>query len=185
MNRILRHHFAMSASDFPQHREEPTNSVIVKEVTPTVKGVQDRVGAIEYDWINKDYLYSDDALEARLNGLRVLDLYDNDKYIGYAIICPPEHPKAFQSAATGETTIEIENLAFFEGHRGHGKGWQYFTKVMDNLFSQYDHVYWSQSDTNHATLKEYYKRKGMNYLGSDEQDDFRQAEFATLEKQYG
>jgi len=174
MNKILRHHFAMSAADFPAHREEPTNSVIIQEIVPTAKGVQERVGAIEYDWINKDYLYGDEALERRIGGLRVLDLYDGKQNIGYALICPPEHPKAFQSAANGEQIIEIENLAFYEGHRGHGKGWQYFTKVMDELFSQYDHVYWSQSETNHATLKDYYERKGMNYLGSDIQDDFRE-----------
>ncbi len=44
---------------------------------------------------------------------------------------------------------------------------------MDKLFEQYDNVYWSQSETNHPTLAEYYKRKGMVYLGTDEQEDFR------------
>ncbi len=43
---------------------------------PTVPGAQERVGAIEYDWINNDYLYSDEALTRRIGILRVLDPYD-------------------------------------------------------------------------------------------------------------
>lgn len=183
MSNILRYHFIMPAKDFPTNREEPSSSVVIKRVTPTVEGIQERVGAIEYGWIGKDSLYSDEALEARLHEIGLYDLYDADlpedhPPIGYAIETKPSHPMAFNAVAKGETIIELENVAFYRGHRGKGKGWQYFTKIMDGLFEKFDNVYWSQSSTNHATLKDYYIRKGMTYLGADSQKDFREPKVA-------
>ncbi|MCV6545673.1 MAG: hypothetical protein OIF56_00045 [Cohaesibacter sp.] len=76
--------------------------------------------------------------------------------------------------AKGKSVIEIENLALFPKEEGGGRGWQFFSLVMDRLYEDFDTIYWSQSSTNYATLKDYYIRKGMTYLGANRVPDFRE-----------
>ncbi|MCV6576171.1 MAG: hypothetical protein OIF58_10600 [Cohaesibacter sp.] len=174
-NSILRYHFAMSKDRFPVHREQPREALSIEPVPLSVNAILARVERIPWDWINKE-IYDPATLSRRIQhpDMALFDLLDEGKPVGYAIISPASHPKAFNAAAKGKSVIEIENLALFPKEEGGGRGWQFFSLVMDQLYENFDTVYWSQSSTNYATLKDYYIRKGMSYLGADRVPDFRQ-----------
>lgn len=173
MGNILRYHFAMARNDFPKHRSKGREGLSIPEVTPTLNGVIERVSLIPWGWGNKE-LYSPEKLEQRLQSpqMRLFNLCENGEVIGYALTSPATHVKAFNAIASNQSIIELENLALFPNNEGNGKGWAFFTLVMDELYKEYDAVYWSQSETNHPHLKDYYIRKGMNYLGADSVPDF-------------
>ena len=180
MSSILKHHFAMSRDAFSARRrdwEAPRDGLWIKLVLANADLVLDRVGRIEWGWINKE-IYDGPALANRLKDphTRLYDLYDGDRAVGYALIVAPERrlKQRFWGAAQNQSVIEIENLALYPGEESGGRGWSFFQLVMTELYKRYDDVYWSQSSSNYPTLFDYYKRQGMEHLASDEVADFRE-----------
>lgn len=175
MSNILRYHFGKNKRDFKA--SEHLIGASIHRVDATADAVIERVSQIPWGWINKD-VYGHDALEKRLKhpDVALYDLCIDDRAIGYALIVPPKDSLTakFYGATGQKSVIEIENLALFPSKEGKGRGWAFFELVMSKLYETHDDVYWSQSETNFPTLKEYYERKGMTFLGQDHVKDFTQ-----------
>jgi hypothetical protein len=178
---IARYHFAMTAESFVKTRALDTNGCTVRVANPSVNNIINRVKRIKWGWIKKD-IYKPEILAKRLDSgkPKLFDLYDRNakgevNRIGYSLVMqPPEHNE-FTEHLRGKV-VEIENLALFPGNEGGGRGWKYFTHVIDDAFNDAsygaDTIYWSVSSTNHGKLKQYYERMGMHYLGEDMVPDF-------------
>ena len=179
MKSILQYHFAMGHDDFLKrsNKQESRHALLsIKRHDPSPEAILERVNRIEWGWIRKE-LYDRDVLQRRAAHpeTRLYDLYDGEKRVGFTVVAKisDDLKRRFWAAAENKNIIEIECLALYPGEEGKGRGWGFFELVMRELYRDYDIVYWAQSGSNYPTLKAYYERQGMTYLGQNEMPDFR------------
>ena len=172
MSDIFQNHFLLYKEDFLQHRKE-VEGLSIKSVELTSEFVLNRVEKIQWGWINKK-IYFPEVLEERIKNpqMKLFDLYDGEQNVGYVLISPPAHPYDVKGAVNDNSVIEIENIALYPSQEGKGRGWAFISLIMDEIYKTYDTVYLSQSHTNYPTLKAFYLRHGMTFLGIDSYPDF-------------
>ena len=103
---------------------------------------------------------------------RLRILRQNKVPVGYALIAEPSAVfSKFNEVSSASKTIEIHNLALFDGHRGKGLGKPFFEMMFKDLFEKYDTVVWGTSDFNAPTLVQFYtdklKMKVLGYQAPD------------------
>lgn len=182
--KIKRTHFARYRHEFNENGIIKTNSF--REIRPTPERVVERVSRIPWNWINKE-IYDPDILHDRIieQKMRLFDLLDNEKEVGYVIAVDPEIEirRSFLKAMNYTNPVEIENIALFPKQAGNGRGRSFLKLIEGKLFADgHDLSYLNTSETNFPTLPKFYISAGMTYLGQDEVDDFNDRQRAQVLK---
>lgn len=140
------------------------------EVEPTWENFEGLVSQIKtgVDWQDLE-AHQREAMQPLLSNpqTRLRVLTKDKEPVGYALIGPAGKVfDQFAAASKSRRTIEIHNLALFEGHRGSGLGKPFFEMMFKDLFEKYDTVVWGTSDFNADTLVKFYTDKlKMRVLG--------------------
>ena len=185
-NPIARYHFVLGRTDYITKKVNGCypgqyGELGCKIVPSTLENFLPMLREIggPWGWDNKSMNKDLEILKTRLadKETKLFYLLDGQDTIGYAIITKPSAPlkkSIIDPLYHGDRVIEIENLGLLPGQEGKGRGGKFFEMLFDQLFSSYDHVYWSMSSTNHKGLYDYYKnRLGMMHIGTDYVEDFR------------
>lgn len=173
---IRRAHFAQYRHTFNEAGILKAHDI--RETTPTPKRVVDLVSQIPWNWINKE-IYDADILPDRIidQNMRLFDLLDDGKEVGYCIGVTPEKniQNAFLGASKHLNPYEIENIALFPNQEGRGRGRSFLKRLMREFFDdQHNPIYLNVSETNHPHLPQFYTRAGMTLVGYDRVPDFNQ-----------
>ena len=171
---IKRTHFMRLKAEFNQNGIQQGHRL--REIPATPENVINRVAQIPWGWIKKK-IYDNEVLPHRIKNqkMRVFDLVDNGKTVGYALIIHPDKDikNSFLQSVQNQRIVEIENIALFPGEAGKGRGKSFLNLIQQTLFQEgYDAVYLNTSATNHPTLPEFYRRCGMTDLGQAEVANF-------------
>ncbi|HFE38490.1 MAG TPA: GNAT family N-acetyltransferase [Gammaproteobacteria bacterium] len=182
----------ITRTHFARHRDEFNENGIIKSnsfreiVKPTPEQIVERVFRIPWNWINKE-IYDADILPDRIvnQKMRLFDLLDNGREVGYVIAVDPEIEirRTFLKAMACSNPVEIENIALFPKQTGKGRGRSFLNLIEKKLFSDgHDVVYLNTSETNFPMLPDFYNRVGMTCLGEDEVADFNKRQRAQILK---
>lgn len=148
----------------------------LQEIAPTYEAFKPMLDAVSTKWHwNKQPRYAEPELRARLAGdeTRLFMLKDGPQDVGYSLVVGVDGDLKAKFWNADKSVVEIENLATFPGQEGKGRGMAYFEMMFNNLFSDYETVYWSMSSSNYPTLLDYYLRMGMTLLKQEPVPDFR------------
>ena len=150
----------------------------IKEIKPDYDILQLLIRLVgeKYQWHLRDEYHNNAKLDQIEDVLKQpesrLFLYKHNRAIvGFCCVANVEPNLTARFNLKSNDTIEIYKVGLFDEHTNKGWGKFFLTKTIEKLLKNYDTVYLNTRSTNHAGVRGFYEKLGMECIGVEEQKD--------------